>query len=132
MEQSARREMRTNPRYRWLGELSRAHTLQILAASQLSIISSRMEGGANILSESIVASVPVLASRIQGNTGILGTDYPGLFQVGNTRQLARLLTHAETNSKFLSGLKSRVKKLRPLFDPKQEQRAWAKLIRELG
>jgi putative glycosyltransferase (TIGR04348 family) len=132
MEQRALREMRINPRYRWLGELSRPRTLRILAASRLSIISSRMEGGANILSESIVASVPVLASRIQGNTGILGADYPGLFQVGNTRQLAQLLTRAETNSKFLSELKSRVKKLRPLFDPKQEQMAWVKLIRELG
>ena len=132
MEQRARREMRINPRYRWFGELSRPRTLRILAASQLSIISSRIEGGANILSESIVASVPVLASRIGGNTGILGTDYPGLFQVGNTRQLARLLTRAETDRKFLSELKSRVKKLRPLFDPKQEQMAWAKLIRHLG
>ena len=132
MEQHARREMRINPRYRWLGELSRPRTLRILAASRLSIISSRMEGGANILSESIVASVPVLASRIQGNTGILGADYLGLFRVGNTQQLARLLTRAETNSKFLSELKSRVKKLRPLFDPKQEQKAWERLIRELS
>src|SRR2546423_46716 len=131
MEQHARREMRINPRYRWLGELSRRRTLRILAASRLSIISSRIEGGANILSESIVASVPILASRIGGNTGIVGTDYPGLFQVGNTRQLARLLTRAETNSRFLSELKFRVKKLRRLFDPKQEQMAWANLIREL-
>jgi putative glycosyltransferase (TIGR04348 family) len=131
MEQRARREMRINPRYRWLGELSRLRTLRILAKSRLNIISSRIEGGANILSESIVASVPLLASRIGGNTGVLGTDYPGLFQVGNTRQLARLLTRAETNSKFLSELRSRMKKLRPLFDPKQEQMAWANLIREL-
>ena len=132
MEQHARREMRINSRYRWLGELSRSRTLRVLAASRLSIISSRIEGGANILSESIVASVPVLASRIEGNTGILGADYPGQFQVGNTRQLARLLTRAETDPRFLSELRSRVKKLRPLFDPKQEQLAWAKLIRELG
>jgi glycosyltransferase involved in cell wall biosynthesis len=106
--------------------------LRILTVSRLSIISSRIEGGANILSESIVASVPVLASRIEGNIGILGTDYPGLFQVGNTRQLARLLTQAENDRKFLSELKSRVKKLRPLFDPKQEQKAWESLIRELS
>jgi putative glycosyltransferase (TIGR04348 family) len=132
MEQRARQEMRINPRYRWLGELSRPRTLRILAASRLSIISSRIEGGANILSESIVASVPVLASRIQGNTGILGADYPGLFQVSNTRQLARLLTRAETDSKFLSELKSRVKKLRPLFDPAKEEAAWARLLKELA
>ena len=132
MEQHARREMRINPRYRWLGELSRPRTLRILAASRLSIISSRVEGGANILSESIVASVPVLASRIQGNTGILGADYPGLFRVGNAHQLARLLTRAETDSKFLSELKSRVKKLRPLFDRAKEEAAWARLLKELA
>ena len=112
-------------------ETTRRRTLRILAASRLSIISSRIEGGANILSESIVGSVPVLASRIQGNVGILGAHYPGLFQVGNTRQLARLLTRAETDAQFLSELKSRVKKLRPLFDPKQEEAAWARLLKEL-
>ena len=131
MEQQARRERRANPRYRWLGELSRSRTFRILAGSRLSIISSRIEGGANVLSESIVASVPVLASRIEGNTGILGADYPGLFQVGNSRQLARLLRRAETDPKFLSELRSGVKKLVPLFDPRQEQLAWANLIREL-
>ena len=131
MEQHAQREMRANPRYRWLGELSRSRTLRILARSRLSIISSRIEGGANILSESIAAAVPVLASRIEGNTGILGADYPGLFQVGNSRQLARLLTRAETDPKFLSELRSRVKKLVPLFTPRREQLAWANLIREL-
>ena len=132
MEQHARREMRISPRYRWLGELSRPRTLRVLAASQLSIISSRIEGGANILSESIVASVPVLASRIQGNTGILGADYPGLFQVGNAHQLAHLLARAETDPKFLYELKSRVKKLRPLFDPAKEEAAWARLLKELA
>ena len=132
MEQRARREMRINPRYRWLGELSRPRTWRILAASRLSVISSRIEGGANVLSESIVVSVPVLASRIQGNTGILGADYPGLFRFGDTRQLARLLMRAETDSKFIFELTSGVKKLRPLFDPKREQMAWAKLIRELA
>jgi putative glycosyltransferase (TIGR04348 family) len=131
MEQHARREMQANPRYRWLGELSRSRTFRILAGSRLSIISSRIEGGANVLSESIVASVPVLASRIEGNTGILGADYPGLFQVRNSRQLARLLTRAETDPKFLPELRSRVKKLVSLFDPRREQLAWVNLIREL-
>src|SRR5207237_6108890 len=79
MERRARREERINPRYRWLGELSRTRTLRTLAQSQLCVISSRMEGGANVLSEAVVLSIPVLASRIDGNIGILGTDYPGLF-----------------------------------------------------
>lgn len=131
MEQRARREMRINRRYRWLGESSHARTKNILARSRLCVVSSHMEGGANILSETIVAHVPVLASRIDGNVGILGSDYPGLFRVGDTQQLARLMTRAETDPKFLSELKFRVQKLAPLFDPKRERMAWANLIREL-
>jgi putative glycosyltransferase (TIGR04348 family) len=132
MSETARNEMKINPRYRWLGELPRARTLGALAGSDLCVISSRMEGGANVLSEAIVAGVPVLASRIDGNVGILGDDYPGLFTVGNTLALARLLRRAETDQKFLSRLKIRVMKLAPLFDPAREERAWADLIDDFG
>src|SRR6266566_9484187 len=74
MKQRARSEMKTNERYHWLGELPRARLLNILAKSHLCVISSRSEGGANVLSEAVVASVPVLASRVNGNVGILGVD----------------------------------------------------------
>src|SRR5207253_4001739 len=130
IERRARREMETNQRYQWLGELSRTRALCILARSQLCIVSSRIEGGANVLSEAIVASVPVLASRIDGNVGILGADYPGLFRVSDTQQLARLMTRAEADPKFLAGLRTRVKKLAPLFDPAKEEQAWSCLLRE--
>lgn len=83
------------------------------------------------MSEAIVAGVPILASRIDGNIGILGQDYPGLFDVGDTRELARLLLLAESDIDFLSDLRQRVKKLAPLFNPKRERRAWADLLREL-
>ena len=131
MSERARHEMNINPRYRWLGELPRGRTLRSLAGSDLCVIPSRIEGGANVLSEAVVAAVPVLASRIEGNVGILGTDYPGLFRAGDTLQLARLLNRAETDSKFLSQLRTRVKKLAPLFEPAREERAWADLIDEL-
>jgi putative glycosyltransferase (TIGR04348 family) len=128
---NASHEMNINPRYRWLGELPRARTLRMFAKCDLCVISSWMEGGANVLSEAIVASVPVLASRIDGNVGVLGTDYPGLFRVGDARELAQLMTRAETDSRFLSQLKTRVKKLAPLFEPAREERAWASLLDDL-
>ena len=131
MEKRARREEQINARYRWLGELSRLSALRALAQSQLCIISSRMEGGANVLSEAIVSSIPVLASRIDGNVGILGADYPGLFGVGDTRELARLMTRAETNPNFLRELRKRVANLAQLFDPVREERKWAELISEM-
>jgi putative glycosyltransferase (TIGR04348 family) len=132
MEQRALHEMQINQRYRWIGELSRARALQVLAQSRLCIVSSRMEGGANVISEAIVAGVPVLASRIAGNIGILGQRYPGLFRVGDARELGQLMLRAETDRKFLRGLQMAVEKLAPLFDPEREQRAWARLIAELA
>lgn len=132
MDVRARTEVRRNSRYRWLGAQSRSQTLKTLAQCQLCVISSRIEGGANVISEAVVASVPVLASRVAGNVGILGTDYPGLFSVGNTRQLAQLLRRAECDAKFLAQLKSHTKKLAPLFDPANEKKAWADLLGELG
>ncbi|HLE62392.1 MAG TPA: selenoneine biosynthesis selenosugar synthase SenB [Pyrinomonadaceae bacterium] len=127
----ARKEMRDNKRYQWLGELPRSQVRRILAKSRLCVLSSRMEGGANVLSEAIVASVPILASRIDGNVGILGEDFPGYFGVGDTRHLAHLLTRAETCPPYLGELRTRSTNLAPLFNPKREERAWVDLISEL-
>ena len=131
MATRARAEADRNHRYQWLGELTRSRTQRILTGSQICVLSSRMEGGANALSEATVAGVPVLASRIDGNTGILGENYPGLFDVGDSRTLAQLLIRAETDDGFLSDLRRRIKKLAPLFNPNRERRAWADLLREL-
>jgi putative glycosyltransferase (TIGR04348 family) len=127
----ARREMRANQRYEWLGEQPRWRVRRILEKSRVCVLSSRMEGGANVLSEAIVASVPILASRIDGNVGILGADYPGYFDVGNTKQLARLLTRVETSTEYLAELRDRGEKLVSLFDPRREEQAWVELISEL-
>jgi putative glycosyltransferase (TIGR04348 family) len=132
MAERARREMHVNRRFRWLGELSRGRALRILSQSRLCVISSRLEGGANALSEAIVEGVPVLASRISGNTGILGEDYPGLFRAGDTSELAQLMLRAETDRRFLADLRKRVIRLAPRFQPAHEQRAWARLIATLA
>ena len=131
MANRARKEMKFNERYQWFGEQPQARVKQILRKCSLCVISSRMEGGANVLSEAIVASVPILASRIEGNVGVLGADYPGYFDVGDTRQLTRLLTRAETSPAFLAELKARSTKLALLTDPAREVEAWSELIREL-
>lgn len=131
MAARAHAEADRNRRYEWLGELTRSRARQILARSHVCVLSSRMEGGANVLSEAVVAGIPILASRIDGNVGILGADYPGLFSVGDTRDLARLLRLAETDTEFLSDLRRRVKQLAPLFHPNRERRAWADLLSEL-
>jgi hypothetical protein len=63
--------------------------------------------------------------------GILGKNYPGYFEVGNTTQLARLLTRAETSRGYLGELKAWTKDLAILADPSREQQAWSDLINEL-
>ncbi|MBA3357757.1 MAG: TIGR04348 family glycosyltransferase [Pyrinomonadaceae bacterium] len=132
MASRARNEMSANKRFKWLREQPHSRVRRILERSSLCVLSSRMEGGANVLSEAIVASIPILASRIGGNVGILGSHYPGYFDVGSTQQLARLLTHVETSPEYLAELRVRVKNLAFLFAPASEQKAWAQLTSELA
>ena len=127
----ARTEMKNNDRYCWLGEQPAWRVRRILQRSRLFVLSSRMEGGANALGEALVSRTPVLASRIPGSIGILGEAYPGYFEVGDTSELARLMTLAETDQKFFAKLKKHCNRLVPLFDPAREEAAWAKLLGEL-
>ena len=131
MAKRARREMDTNRRYQWLDEQPRSRVFKLLNRSSLCVLSSRIEGGANVLSEAIAASIPILASRVDGNVGILGKDHPGYFEVGNTKQLARLLTRAETSPEYLAKLKASTKGLAVVVDPAREEQAWSDLIDEL-
>lgn len=123
--------MDTNERYRWLDDQPRSRVRNLLNQSSLCVLSSLIEGGANVLSEAIAASVPILASRVDGNVGILGKDYPGYFEVGNTKQLARLLTRAESSPEYLAKLKASTKGLAALGDFSREEKAWSDLINEL-
>lgn len=131
MEERARAEAKSNPRYRWVGEVPRWKALRMLAHSRLLVLSSQMEGGANVISEAIAASVPVIASRIPGSVGLLGEDYPGYFPVGNTKALAVLLRRAETDSTYYRRLKAWCRRLKPLVDPRRERESWRRLLLEV-
>ncbi|MFN7945296.1 MAG: glycosyltransferase [Blastocatellia bacterium] len=95
------------------------------------MLSSRLEGGANVIGEAVMAGVPVIASRIPGNIGLLGANYPGYFPVGDTKELARLLARAETDAAYLNRLRTECQKRQPLFEPQREQQAWAELLAEI-
>ena len=84
-----------------------------------------------MVSEAVVAGVPVLGSRIPGNQGLLGRGYPGLFPVGDTNALAGLLERAETDGKFYRRLRDRIREKRPLFSPRQERDAVKELAKDL-
>jgi putative glycosyltransferase (TIGR04348 family) len=131
MAARARVEMHVNPRYQWLGEQPRWRVAQILARSAVCVLSSRLEGGANVVSEAAVAGVPLLASRIPGSVGLLGESYPGYFRVGDTAELASLLRRVELDSVFLAKLRSHGQKLASRFDPGREKLAWKQLLGEI-
>jgi putative glycosyltransferase (TIGR04348 family) len=128
MEQLALAEMRRNSRYCWLGEKPRWQTRQIMARSQLLVLSSKLEGGANVISEAIMASVPVISSRISGSVGMLGEDHPGYFPFADTQALRSILLKAETNPVFLSHLQEWCERLVPSFEPDAELEAWLRLL----
>jgi putative glycosyltransferase (TIGR04348 family) len=131
MAERAKDEMRLNPRYRWLGDVTHAHAMHLLAKSRLLVLSSRAEGGANVISEALAHGIPVLASRIPGTVGLLGSDYPGYFDVGDTRGLTELLDRAETDPSFLDSLTTRCRSRAFLVDPVRERTAWRHLLAEL-
>jgi putative glycosyltransferase (TIGR04348 family) len=131
MAERARDEMRSNPRYRWLGDMSHDHALHLLARSRVLVLTSRAEGGANVVSEALAWGVPVLASKIPGTVGLLGEDYPGYFEVGDTRALTTLLDRAETEPEFLESLQAACARRTWLVDPVLERRAWRSLLQEL-
>jgi len=127
-EERAAEEMNRNPRYIWKGELTADRARRLLKGADLLVQSSRSEGGANVLSEAIVAGVPVLASDIPGNVGILGRSYAGFFKVGDSRGLARLMYRAETDDEFYARLCRRTDQLSGLFEPEKERKAWKELL----
>jgi putative glycosyltransferase (TIGR04348 family) len=131
MAEQACAEREANRRYRWLGELPRWQARRVLARSHLLSLTSEMEGGANVISEAVAASVPILASRISGSVGLLGPDYPGYFPFGDTRALADLIERAESNAEYYAELLDRCARLAPLVEPARERQTWAALLQEL-
>jgi glycosyltransferase involved in cell wall biosynthesis len=63
----------------------------LLAASDIGVFSSRLEGMPNGVLECMAAGLPVVATRIAGIAEALGEDYPLLVQPGDAPALARNL-----------------------------------------
>lgn len=127
----ARALMRAEPRYRWLGELDHAAAMRWLARSHAMVISSRMEGGAHVVSEAIGIGVPVIASAIPGNIGLLGKRYRGYYPVANASALAARLARAQSDSGWLGALEAAVTARRRIVDAAAERAAIARLIGDL-
>jgi putative glycosyltransferase (TIGR04348 family) len=124
----ARDGMKREARYRWLGNVPHGRALRWLASSHAMVISSRMEGGANVVCEALRIGVPVLASRISGNIGLLGPAYPAYFTAGSEKALAELIERTASQG-FYRRLKRAIAPLRAKVSPQSEARA---LLRAIG
>ena len=72
--------------------------------------------------------MPVLASRIDGNVGLLGADYAGYFPVGDAAALAALMRRFVADAGFAAHLARAVRAREPLFRPAVERRAVRALV----
>ena len=124
-------EERRDSRYRWLGSVSHRQAMQQLSRSHVLVVSSTMEGGANVICEAARIGVPVLASKIPGNVGMLGQNYRGYFPLFDHEALSRLIERARTSPEFYSSLKRATMKRASLFAPALERSALKRAIEKL-
>lgn len=127
----AERRMREEPRYRWLGGMPHRRAMEWMARSHVLVVSSVMEGGANVVAEAARIGTPVLASRMSGNLGMLGRGYAGYFPVGDEAALGRLLEKAMREKAFYAKLKKQLRARRPLFAPAAERAALSRVLHEV-
>lgn len=127
----ARRLMKQQPRYRWLGGLPHAATRARIQRAHVLVHMSRMEGGAHVVMEALRSGTPVLASRIDGNVGMLGAGYAGYFAAGDAQGLATTLATVRDDAAMLPRLAQQAATRAPLFEPAHERRTLLALVSSL-
>lgn len=120
--------MARDARFRWSGALPHGLARAAIRKAHLLVHPSVMEGGANVIVEAVTAGTPVAASRVSGNVGMLGRNYPGYFEVGDAPGLAALLERLATDAPKLRALRRACDERRKLFTPARERRALRHLL----
>jgi len=127
MADAAQQTTRDCPHYRWLGGLPHAAVRARIQRAHVLVHPSAMEGGAHVVMEAVLSGTPVLASRIDGNVGMLGTEYGGYFPVGDAAALADALRQLrrglQAGTGHLATLQAQCDARAPLFAPDAERRA---------
>jgi len=134
LSEAARATAMACAHYRWLGALPQPAVLRRLQRAHLLVHPSRLEGGANAVIEAIRSGTPVLASRIEGNVGLLGEAYGGYFPLGDAPTLAGLLRDCRAGQDRANGplarLAAQCAERAPLFAPEAERQALLTLLTE--
>ena len=119
------------PHYRWLGGRPHAEVRRRIQAAHVLVHASRIEGGAHVVIEALRSGTPVLASRIDGNLGLLGSGYGGCFEAGDAMALATLLQQARDDADMLPALQAHCDARSPLFAPEAEAEGLRRLVAQL-
>ncbi len=119
---------RNDTRYRYSGALPHGLARAAIKAAHVLVHPSLMEGGANVVAEAVTAGTAVIASRISGNLGMLGYDYPGYFTTGSESELAGRLVQALEEPGYLRALERACARRKALFRPESEARAVRELV----
>jgi glycosyltransferase involved in cell wall biosynthesis len=131
LAEAARRTAQAVPQYRWLGALEAAAARRRIARAHALVHMSRLEGGANAVIEAVRSEVPVLASAIDGNLGLLGDDYEGVFPVGDAQSLAALMRRFMHEPAFVQRLRAQCAAREPAFAPAAEAAAVRQLLADM-
>ncbi|WHZ11310.1 MAG: Glycosyl transferase, group 1 [Burkholderiaceae bacterium] len=131
LAEAARLAVAECPHYRWLGGQPVAATRRWIARARALVHMSRMEGGAHVVVEAIRSGVPVLATRIAGNVGLLGHDYDGTFAPGDARALAALMQRFAAEPAFAAHLAAQCAAREPRFTSAAEQNRVRALLADL-
>jgi glycosyltransferase involved in cell wall biosynthesis len=125
---AARTTDRSTDHYRWLGGLLAPRARALIRRSRLLLHPSRDEGGATVIVEALQSGTPVIASDCEGNVGLLGPNYPGLFPVGDVDRAESLLLRAEDDPRFYRRLVVASRRRARLFTPAREGRTLRRLV----
>ncbi len=107
--------------YRWLGDRSHAEVRRRIQQAHVLVHPSRMEGGAHVVIEALRCGTPVLASAIDGNLGLLGSDWPAQFPVDDVHALQSLLVRTRDDPVWLQSLQNQALALSSRFAPERER-----------
>jgi len=119
------------PSYRWLGALPHDTARGRIQSAHVLVHASRIEGGAHVVMEAIRSGTPVLASRISGNVGMLGSDYAGYFEPVDAEGLASLVERCRDQPAILEELCRQCAARAPLFEPQRERATLLALVDDL-
>ncbi len=131
MQRCLERVASSEGRFRMRGRLTHPETLAQMAQSHLLIHPSRAEGGPLVLAEASGMHLATLASDIAAHRGMLGVDYPGLFDPNPQALLAALMRFVREEN-FRSSLRAEMGRAAlTLTDTMAERSALAALAHAL-